>query len=247
MIQETETNELPPLTEKEAIFVRELTTHWNAARAAREAGATIERARHVGSEWKTKPHIKAHIDAHVKKRAEENRIDAENLKERLIAIIRADPRELIDHVRINCRHCWGIDGKYQHTPAEQAARRKSFDAGVKSGKIAAGQHFDEQGGVGYNRTRDPNPECLECHGEGEEIIVPKDTRDLSPDALALYAGVKRTKEGLQVMMHDKERAMEMLGRHFGMFLDRKALENPDGTAITMAPIMFVPATGGEGE
>lgn len=232
--------ELPPLNEKEAIFVQELTTHWNGARAARAAGANIERARHIGAEWRAKPHIAAHIEAFMKKRAEENKITAEQLAEHLMRIVRADPRELIEYRVVNCRHCWGDGNKYQYTADEFEKRRKS---NAKKGD----GFFDPEGGPGFNKTRDPNPDCPECHGDGEELITPKDTRDLSPDALALYAGVKKTKDGIQILMHDKLQAADRLARHFGMFVDRKVLENPDGSAITMAPIMFVPATGGEGE
>lgn len=232
--------ELPPLTEKEAIFVAELTTHWNGAKAARAAGANVERARNIASEWRAKPHIAAHIDAHMKKRAEESKITAEALAEHLMRIVRADPRELIDYRIVNCRHCWGGGFRYQFTDGE-------MDVLLKEHAKPGAEKFDAKGGAGFKRSRDPNPDCTECNGEGEELITPKDTRDLSPDALALYAGVKKTKDGIQILMHDKMAAADRLARHFGMFVDRKVLENPDGSALTMAPILFIPAVKGGGD
>ena len=47
---------------------------------------------------------------------------------------------------------------------------------------------------------------------------------------ALYAGVKRTKDGLQMLMHDKRAFMDLLMRHAGMLNDSLKLkgdaENP---------------------
>lgn len=134
-------DELPPPTEKEAIFVQELTTHWNGARAARAAGANVEMARNIASEWRAKPHIAAHIDAHMKKRAEESKITAEALAEHLMRIVRADPRELIDYRIVNCRHCWGGGFRYQFTDGEMEVLLKEH---AKPGA----EKFDAKGGAG---------------------------------------------------------------------------------------------------
>lgn len=66
-------------------------------------------------------------------------------------------------------------------------------------------------------TRDPNPECADCKGEGRGDVLIADTRRLSPAARALYAGVKITKEGLEVKMHSKLDAAEKIARHLGFF------------------------------
>lgn len=47
--------------------------------------------------------------------------------------------------------------------------------------------------------------------------VVKDTRYLSPAAAQLYAGVKRTKDGMQVLMHDKAIFAEKLFKHLGLY------------------------------
>jgi phage terminase small subunit len=61
----------------------------------------------------------------------------------------------------------------------------------------------------------PHPSCPECAGYGQGRAVLKDTRYLSPSALALYAGIKQTKEGVQVLTHSKLDAMEKLLKHLG--------------------------------
>ncbi|MFM9859099.1 terminase small subunit [Pseudoxanthobacter sp. M-2] len=56
-----------------------------------------------------------------------------------------------------------------------------------------------------------------------------DTTKLSPDAAALYAGVKTTKDGIEIKMHDQMAALEKLGRHLGVFEPKSAVgagENP---------------------
>ena len=92
------------------------------------------------------------------------------------------------------------------------------------------REFDEQGGIGYDPRKEPSLECPECFGEGTGEVFLQDTRTLSPEARSLYAGVKRTKEGIEVMMHSKQNATQLLMRHLGMLNDKVKLqgdpENP---------------------
>lgn len=66
---------------------------------------------------------------------------------------------------------------------------------------------DNDGGI--------DPDCRMCRGEGMAQAVPRDTRYLSPGAAALYAGVKQTKDGLEIKMHSQLDAAEKLMRHLG--------------------------------
>jgi class 3 adenylate cyclase len=66
-------------------------------------------------------------------------------------------------------------------------------------------------------TADPDPDCTACAGEGMPREHFHDTRTLSPTARALYAGVKRTKDGLQVLTHSQDAAREALMKHFGLY------------------------------
>jgi phage terminase small subunit len=70
-------------------------------------------------------------------------------------------------------------------------------------------------------TADPNELVryeYDENGVGRTIIA--DTRTLSPQARMLYAGVKQTKDGIEVKMHDQLKALEMAARHLGMFVER---------------------------
>jgi phage terminase small subunit len=70
---------------------------------------------------------------------------------------------------------------------------------------------------GKPERRAPNPGCTACHGEGKPDVLVKDTRNLSPQAKALYAGVKITKDGLEVKMHSKLDALEKVFKHLGLY------------------------------
>jgi phage terminase small subunit len=64
-----------------------------------------------------------------------------------------------------------------------------------------------------------------------QIVSPKDTDTLSDDQRAAIAGIKQGANGIEIKLHDKIKALELLGRHIGMFndkLDIKATvtENP---------------------
>jgi hypothetical protein len=48
-------------------------------------------------------------------------------------------------------------------------------------------------------------------------MVLNDTRSLSDEARALFAGVKETKEGIEVKLHDQLAALEKLMRHLGAY------------------------------
>jgi phage terminase small subunit len=67
---------------------------------------------------------------------------------------------------------------------------------------------------------DPNPDCENCSGEGVGRPWVADTRKLKGPARRLYAGVKVTKDGLEVKMHDQRAALVDVARHLGMFKDK---------------------------
>ncbi len=214
----------PDASEKHARFVAEYLVDRNATKAALRAGYSPRTAYSQGCRLLKDAEIRARIDASSVKLAERLRLTTEKIAEHLSNIILADPNELIEYRRECCRHCWGEGFGYQRTPSEMRSLRATYDKKLeawisKGGDAESFPPFDAEGGVDYNRTQDPNPECPECHGEGEERVYPKDTRALGPEASALYAGLKITKDGLEIKMHSKEKALELYGRHLGMFHD----------------------------
>ncbi|EIV7919077.1 terminase small subunit [Klebsiella pneumoniae] len=124
----------------------------------------------------------------------------------LTAIINADPNEISQYRRVNCRYCWGSDHKYQWRDiAEQlSAERKAESDGAAPP--------DTSGGIGFVDNADQNPECPRCNGEGVGEPFFADTRDLEGDARYLLQGVKLGKFGIEILTADKDSARKELAR-----------------------------------
>ncbi len=76
---------------------------------------------------------------------------------------------------------------------------------------------------------DPDPECAECMGEGNSVPWFADTRKLSPEALALFAGVKLTKDGATILQHDKMAALVNIGKILGAYEKDNEQKRPELT------------------
>lgn len=63
-----------------------------------------------------------------------------------------------------------------------------------------------------------------------QTVTLKNTAELSPEQRAAIAGIKQGANGVEVKLHDKIKALELLGRHIGMFNDKlevkATVENP---------------------
>lgn len=152
--------------------------------------------------------------------ADEFKISASDVFRRLQLIAFADAGEFVGLRQGCCRYCWGTDGLYQRTHSEMAtalAAYKERESKVKEGQVLPA--FDLQGGDGYNEHRDPNPKCGDCHGHGVTRPYAKDTSQVSESARALYAGLKVTREGIEVKFHSQEKALELVGKQLGMFVE----------------------------
>lgn len=54
----------------------------------------------------------------------------------------------------------------------------------------------------------------------DDQVFIKNTAGLSENQIKAIAGIKQGKLGIEVKLNDKEKALELLGRHLGMFKDR---------------------------
>ncbi|EKN6041446.1 TPA: terminase small subunit [Yersinia enterocolitica] len=140
-------------------------------------------------------------------------------------IATANANEISEFRRLCCRHCWGIENKYQWIN-EQEYQEES-EKRTNNGKLAP---LDD-GGYGFDSTLDPNPDCPRCNGEGQGRAHFHDSRDLSVSARRLYAGVKQGKFGLEVITRNQDDALKMVGQHLGMLKNKTEISGPDGGAI----------------
>ena len=53
-----------------------------------------------------------------------------------------------------------------------------------------------------------------------QVVALKETSDLTTDQRAAIAGIKQGANGIEVKLCDKLKALELLGRHIGMFNDK---------------------------
>lgn len=193
-------------------FVDEYLIDFNATQAAIRAGYSKRTARSMASENLTKPDIQAAIAAARVKQQERTQITADAVLREAWNIATADVRELVQ-VKVGCcRHCHGDGIRRQRPIAEYNCDREAF--GKEGGAPA---EFEEDGGVGFDPLLRSNPGCLECGGDGLARVVVMDTRNLSPQAAAIYAGTKQTKYGIEVQIHSKDAALEKLFKHLGLY------------------------------
>lgn len=60
---------------------------------------------------------------------------------------------------------------------------------------------------------------------GGAVIV-KDTDALTEDQIRAIAGIKEGANGIEIKLNDKEKALELLGRHLGMWNDKLDINAP---------------------
>lgn len=120
-----------------------------------------------------------------------------------MAIVRADPNQLAQFRRVNCRYCWGENHLYQWRDIaefDKAAAQASRD----------GKPEPEYGGLGFVDNAIPNLDCPKCCGEGMGQLYMADTALLDGDARQLYAGAKLGKFGVEILLEDKAAARREL-------------------------------------
>lgn len=216
-----------PPTPLEAMFVLEYIVDLNATQAYLRSHPDVSynTARTEGSKLLANPDIAAAIQKAKDERAERTGITADRALQEVWGILTADARELVEYRVGACRHCWGEDFGFQRTARELERDRARHEQKVLKGEAEG--DFDERGGVGFNANAAPNAECPECFGDGHGRVILKDTSKLSRQAVSIYAGVKQTKEGLEVKFHSKDGAAEKMFKHLGLYeVDNKQKTDP---------------------
>ena len=216
--------ELKPRYEQFAQFYLQ---HGNVARAAVQAGVTRKYAKRAGTAMLARPDIRWRIDEIRAQQYARLRITPDQTLARIAAIAHANPDDLISHRMVACRYCHGREHRYQYTEREYERKLEDHQLACERAvamKIEQPREVDIAGGLGYTRRRDPHPDCPECFGEGETYVRIADTSKLSAEARSLLAGVKVTKDGLEVKMHDQLGALRLLLQHQGLLVERTKTE-----------------------
>lgn len=83
----------------------------------------------------------------------------------------------------------------------------------KRTEITQDRVLEELAAIAFARATD----YAEVKGECVRI---KDTDSLTDQQIKAIAGIKEGKFGIELKLNDKEKALELLGRHLGMFKDK---------------------------
>lgn len=60
---------------------------------------------------------------------------------------------------------------------------------------------------------------IKSHGSAAVVII-RSTDDLTEEQIRAIAGIKEGANGIEIKLNDKEKALELLGRHLGMWNDK---------------------------
>jgi phage terminase small subunit len=228
------------LSGKQAAFVAEYVANEATGgnlplyQVAIRAGVAERNAPKYATEALANPKIQAAIAERKRLLAEQaaglTDVDAKRVLREWAEIATADPSEVVTVRRLNCRHCWGFQFGYQRTDAEYAKdTAEELEDAQAEGRNAELDRFS--GGPGFRHTRDPNPECPECDGEGVEDVFVRDLRKLSGPARRLIAGVKQGRHGIELQFRDQDAALRNLAQYLGLLVNKNEHTGANGGPI----------------
>ncbi len=208
-------------------FCQELMVDFNATKAAIRAGYATSGAGVQAARLLKNASVQARLGELREAVADKLNIESAEVFRRWWHTATADPNELTQHRRGACRYCHGSGHAYQwrtqreFDEAHAQWLKDTPSAGASDTIVAAHTSLQPMldGGLGYQRTRDPDPDCPECDGMGVGYVWVADTRRISEQARLLYNGVKESRNGIEIFMADRQKALELVARNLGMLKD----------------------------
>jgi len=187
-----------------------------------------------------KPEIKQRVQDAREATVSVATIDRAGVLALITEIATADASQLSEVQVRCCRHCWGMGYHYQwkndaefgfalaeaidRNARKQSEWEKNRDIGMTQGPLELDPLPVDVGGYGFDVTGSPNPECPKCLGEGHVKTIFKDTRKLRGAAKRLFAGVKVTKDGIEIKQRDQAHALSLLAKEFNIAKDAPAVQ-----------------------
>lgn len=78
------------------------------------------------------------------------------------------------------------------------------------------------------------------------VVEVKPTDDMPEDKLGAIAGIKEGANGIEIKLNDKGKALELIGRHLGMWKDKMELSGTLDTEKTKLDDLIKQMRGGDG-
>ncbi|WP_417261672.1 terminase small subunit [Celeribacter sp.] len=218
------------LSKKHALFARAYVASetFNGTQAAIEAGFSKRSATSQASKLLARDDVQAAISELLSERNARLDLQADDVVQQLWNIATADYSKMSKIKRGSCRHCHGKDFAYQWRTEEEFTRAH-LEWQIRRNGMNEGDDFKLQlqlvdldepspsGGYGYRFTRDPHPDCPYCDGIGDVHAHFEATDDLPANIRATMTGVKQSQHGIEIKTKDPMRALELVGKHLGMF------------------------------
>lgn len=224
------------MTEQQKRFVIEYPIDSNGTQAAIRAGYSPNSAGQTACELLSLPKIWEAIVERQMEIARARSLTVEWVLNQWREIASADPNDLIYVEMEACRHCWGVNHQYHWTEFEyQHAVQKCIEhlCGNKCEQPCSRKIPPlALGGFGFDPHEAPHPQCPACHGDGIEGVKVADTRRVKGPARRLYAGVKKTKDGIEIKMRDQDKALDNIAKFLGMVVNKNEIAGPGGGPIT---------------
>ena len=213
-----------PISATEIRFVEEYSIDLNVEASSARAGITVDQ----GFALLRKRHIQTALAVARRQRSDRTMLYADEVVRRWWLLAHADAREFGAPRRVNCRHCRGLDHRYQFRDNELneavAAHRAKMMHKPQEDRV----EFDDQGGGGFNGTMDPMPDCPNCDGEGVVSVYIPDSRTWSPGAVMAFDGVEVSRDGsYKIKIRDRSHAADRVAEFMGVIGKIRSNPMPD--------------------
>lgn len=228
------------LNPRQRRFVVEYLIDFNGTKAAIRAGYSEKGAANTAYDLLINPEILAAVENKISEQLDIAELSIQWVLRQWKQIAEADPNELCWTELECCRYCYGVNHMYQWAETEYHERvytARSHVCGTKCKQPCGyGVPPDCSGGFNFDPRKPPVFDCPRCAGKGVERVRIADTRHVKGSARRLYAGVKQTKDGIEIKMRDQDAALQNISKYFGMLIERKELSAPGGGPIQVTHI-----------
>ncbi len=195
------------LSAKVKRFIAEYLKDNNATAAAARAGYSDP---NYGRQLITNPNVAQVIAQQQKASIARTLGSADEVLAQMWQLATFDANQLSQYRRGACRYCWGFGHQYQWRDMVEF-EEKRLEATERDKREPV-----DVGGYGYDHTREPNPECPRCNGDGIGQPYFPDTRKLPPVSRLAYSGVKVGKNGIEITAISRERMFEAVMKRLGL-------------------------------
>ncbi|MCY0774435.1 terminase small subunit [Enterobacter cloacae complex sp. 2022EL-00788] len=198
------------LTAQQRRFVAEYLKDGNAKQAAIRAGYSKKSAEQIGYQLLQKTSVAQAIAQQQKASIARTLGGADEVLAQMWQLATFDANQLSQYRRGACRYCWGFGHQYQWRDMVEF-EEKRLEALERKNREPV-----DVGGYGYDHTREPNPACPRCNGDGIGQPFFADTRKLPATAALAYSGVKLGKNGVEITAISRERMFEAVMKRLGL-------------------------------